>query len=252
MMVFPLIHMMIQPIENTPALFIPDYETLVIADLHIGIEYELREYGVHIESNIAQLESDFLGLCNKYNPKEIILLGDIKHSISSTPFYEKKQLYNLLKKIQEIAQVHIIPGNHDGGIKQIIPQGIKVHKSDGFKMGNCAFVHGHRWPAERIMLCSYLFCGHTHPTVKLTDHLGYHYYEPCWVKTPVYEKTMTERYQIFNKKMMMIIIPVFNPLCGGIAVNDEGILSPMKYLVNPREAEIYLLDGTSIGTLDKF
>jgi len=47
----------------------------------------------------------------------------------------------------------------------------------------------------------------------------------------------------------MLILPVFNPLCGGFAVNVEGIVGPIDHLVEEEKAEIYLLDETRIGTL---
>jgi metallophosphoesterase superfamily enzyme len=37
----------IQPIINEPALFIENKKILVVADLHIGIENELREHGLN-------------------------------------------------------------------------------------------------------------------------------------------------------------------------------------------------------------
>jgi len=241
--------MLFQPISNKPALFIPQFEALVLSDLHIGIENELREYGVYADSKISQMESMILEICSEYKPKEIILLGDIKHSIPSTPFYEKKHLYEFLKRLQSYAKIHIIPGNHDGSIKTMVPDDIIIHGSDGYQKDICGFFHGHRWPNEKIMQSKYVFCGHTHPTVRLTDRLGYNSYESCWIKTPINVESVEKRYQTFNEDMIMVILPVFNPLCGGIAVNVESIVGPINHLVEEEKAEIYLLDGTSIGTL---
>ena len=44
----------IQPIPNERALFINSKKVLVIADLHIGIEKELREHGVYSWTSVAQ------------------------------------------------------------------------------------------------------------------------------------------------------------------------------------------------------
>ncbi len=38
----------IQPIPNEPALFIKEKKILIVADLHIGIERELREKGLQV------------------------------------------------------------------------------------------------------------------------------------------------------------------------------------------------------------
>ena len=45
----------IQPITNEPALFIKNKKILVVADLHIGIESELREYGINTPSKTKDM-----------------------------------------------------------------------------------------------------------------------------------------------------------------------------------------------------
>ena len=73
----------IQPIPNELALFIKNKQILVVADLHIGIESQLREQGLHTSSQTQKMMDHLLLICKKYKPKEIILLGDIKHNIPS-------------------------------------------------------------------------------------------------------------------------------------------------------------------------
>ena len=45
----------------------------------------------------------------------------------------------------------------------------------------------------------------------------------------------------------ILVMPAFNPLCGGIAVNQEGITGPIGKITDIRNARIYLIDGTSLG-----
>jgi metallophosphoesterase superfamily enzyme len=42
-------------------------------------------------------------------------------------------------------------------------------------------------------------------------------------------------------------MPAFNPLCGGIAVNKEPIIGPFEKILNVKNANVYLLDGSSLG-----
>jgi metallophosphoesterase superfamily enzyme len=49
--------------------------------------------------------------------------------------------------------------------------------------------------------------------------------------------------------MKFLIIPAFNPLCGGIAVNEKGIVGPLNKLLDISKSEIYLLDGTFLGII---
>lgn len=236
----------IQPILNESALFIKNKQILVIADLHIGIESQLREQGIHTSSQTQKMMDHLLLICKKYKPKEIILLGDIKHNIPSATIQERRDVISFLNQITEFGKIHIIPGNHDGFIKKLSPDEILVHPSDGFIIENIGFVHGHRWPNEKIMECEQIIMGHTHPTIMFTDRLDYKTFELCWVRGLFLKDKLNEKYpnSLFPQ---VLVMPAFNPLCGGIAVNKEGVTGPLGKIIDIKEAEIYLIDGTLLG-----
>jgi hypothetical protein len=235
----------IQPILNEPTLFI-NKKILVVADLHIGIESQLREQGINTPSQTQTMTNRLIALFKKYKPKEIILLGDIKHNIPSSTIEERKDVRNFLETIQTYGIIHIIPGNHDGNIQKISPPDIILHPSDGFVLENLGFVHGHRWPSEEIMRCKQLIIGHTHPTVMFTDRLGYKAFEPCWVKGKFIEDKLKEKYPD-STDSEILVMPAFNPLCGGISANREGITGPIGKIIDVKNAEVYLLDGSALG-----
>jgi len=87
----------IQPIQNEPILFIEDKKILVIADLHIGIETELREHGLNPLSQTEKMLKRLSSICKKYKPEEIILLGDIKHNIPSSTFQERRDVISFFE-----------------------------------------------------------------------------------------------------------------------------------------------------------
>jgi putative SbcD/Mre11-related phosphoesterase len=187
-----------------------------------------------------------LKICKKYKPLEIILLGDIKHNIPSSTIQERRDVKNFLTTIKEYGSVYIIPGNHDGNINKISPPEIIIHPSNGFSIENIGFVHGHRWPSEEIMQCDQIVIGHTHPTVMFTDRLGYKTFEPCWIKSMFLINKLKEKYPN-GISSSILIIPAFNPLCGGIAVNQEGVSGPIGKIIDIQNAQIYLIDGTLVG-----
>lgn len=236
----------IQPTPNEPALFIKNKQILVVADLHIGIESQLREQGLHASSQAQKMIDPLLSICKKYKPKEIILLGDIKHNIPSATIQERRDVRNFLKLIEEFGTIHIIPGNHDGFIKKLSPDEIIIHPSDGFIIENVGFVHGHRWPSEEIMGCEQIITAHTHPTVMFTDRLGYKTFESCWIKGMFLKNKLKEKYPN-STRPEILVMPAFNPLCGGLAANQEGIMGPIGKIIDIRNAQIYLIDGTSLG-----
>lgn len=236
----------LQPITNEPALFIKNKKILIVADLHIGIESQLRKQGLNTSSRTQNMIDSLLKICKKYKPFEIILLGDIKHNIPSSTIQERRDVKNFLTTIKEYGSVHLLPGNHDGNINKISPPEIIIHPSNGFSIENIGFVHGHRWPSEEIMQCDQIVISHTHPTVMFTDRLGYKTFEPCWIKGMFLKNKLKEKYPegIISS---ILIMPAFNPLCGGIAVNQEGVSGPIGKIIDIQNAQIYLIDGTLVG-----
>ena len=235
-----------QPMPNEPALFIKDKKILVIADLHIGIEGQLKKQGVVAKSRSNIMIKKIFSICRKYKPNDIILLGDIKHNIPMTTIQERRDVKNFLNLIEEYGNIHIIPGNHDGNIKKLASENIIIHPSTGLVLNKTGFVHGHCWPKPEVMDCEQLIMAHTHPTVMFLDRLNFRTFEPCWVKGRFIKKILNEKYPN-SKNNGLLIMPAFNPLCGGTAVNHDGIVGPLGKIIDIENAHIYLMDGASLG-----
>jgi putative SbcD/Mre11-related phosphoesterase len=238
----------IQPIQNEPALFIESKKILVIADLHIGIESQLREQGLNTSSKTQNMIDRLKKICKKFKPLEIILLGDVKHNIPSSTIQERRDVKNFLNSFKDYGTVHIVPGNHDGNIGKVTPDEIIIHPSDGFKIENIGFAHGHRWPNDDIMKCDQLIISHTHPTIMFLDRMDHKTFEPCWIKGNIVKEKLIEKYPK-AKCSSVLVIPSFNPLCGGIAANQDGIAGPLGKFVDIENAEVYLIDGTALGKI---
>ena len=236
----------LQPIVDEPAFLIKEKKLLVIADLHIGIESELRENGIQVPSQTNLMEQRLISLLETNTIHDIILLGDIKHNIPSSTIQERNDVNRFLNTIQTYGTLHVLPGNHDGNIHRLLPSEIKLHPSDGFVFEGIGFTHGHRNPNEEVMQCEQVIIGHTHPTVMLIDRLGYRTFEQCWLRSvPRFEKLL-EKYPT-SHTLKILVMPAFNPLCGGIAVNRNPLLGPFNSLMDIDNAEVYLLDGSSLG-----
>jgi len=48
----------------------------------------------------------------------------------------------------------------------------------------------------------------------------------------------------------ILVMPAFNPLCGGIALNSEPIIGPFGKIIDIINADVYLLDGSSLGKVN--
>lgn len=238
----------VQPVINQPALMV-NKKILVIADLHIGIESELREHGLNVSSQTNKMLDNLKEICNEHTPEKIIMLGDIKHNIPSSTLSERKDVRRFLEETKKIAKIDIVVGNHDGFIKKLIPDDVNVYPSTGHIIKNIGFIHGHSWPKEEVILCDQILMAHTHPTIMLTDRLEHKSFEPCWVDAKPDKKKLKEKYKL-DKNPKILIIPAFNPLCGGIAINKDGITGPMGKMIDITESSIYLIDGTSLGSVN--
>ena len=236
----------IQPIIDEPAFLVKEKKLLVIADLHIGIESELQENGLQVPSQTNVMEQRLISILTTNTINDIILLGDIKHNIPSSTIQERSDVNRFLNTIGTYGNLHVLPGNHDGNIYRLLPSTVKLHPSDGFVFEGIGFAHGHRKPNREVMECEQVVIAHTHPTVMLTDRLGYRTFEQCWLRSiPLFE-TLIEKYPT-SQILQILIMPAFNPLCGGIAVNRDPLLGPFRSLLDIENTEVYLLDGSSLG-----
>jgi len=239
----------LQPVSNEPLLFIKKQQMLVLADVHIGIERELREQGLHIPSKTQQLIDHITNVCQTYHPQKVVICGDIKHTIPHFTYQEERDVQCFFQALLSYAQVHVIPGNHDGNLKSLLPSEIQIHSSKGWVVDEIGFAHGHRWPSEEVMNSSFVVVSHTHPTVMLRDRLGHQSYEPCWLRGFLKKEILQRRYAS-SKGPEIVVMPAFNPLCGGIAVNTDGLVGPIGKYLDISDVRVFLLDGTFLGRVN--
>ncbi len=248
--------MLISPLLNEPALVVENtVRTLVIADIHLGIEWDLYYSGISIPSQVEKRKKRICGYIKKVKPDRIVLLGDIKHNVPRTSWQEKQEVPEFLGSLASFAPVDIAPGNHDGDIEYLIPENVTIHDMRGFVLDDAGYFHGHTWPDAELLSVSYVIMSHNHPAIRLTDSLGHALSEPVWIRTHFIEKAMREHYgDIEWMNPEVIIMPAFNELCGGIPFNEsvrEELLGPVfaNHAIELEKARAFLLDGTDLGTI---
>ena len=241
--------------KNYPALFIEEIKTLVIADLHIGISYELYQSGINIPTQVEEMKKTIIKLINQTKAKVLVLLGDLKHDVPGISVQELKEIPQFLEDLSKRIKIEIVLGNHDTFLKELLPKR-KLHSSKGFKIGKFGFIHGHAWPSKELLVCDYLIMSHIHPTVQFKDKFGYRIIEPIWIKSNINQKKIKERYKVKKTgKLEIIIMPAFNNLLGGTPVNvktkSDELLGPLlkNNFIDMDSSEIYLMDGTYLGIL---
>ncbi len=230
--------MMIEMIPNERGFYVDNLKAIVVADLHIGYYRHLSEKGLILRNNTGDMIRRLKKLLNRYNCKNLIIVGDVKHSIG----YEKD--VKLLKSLD--AEIKIVKGNHDGGIESLLDA--EIYDATGLRIDNYGFVHGHAWPSKDVMNAKYIFMGHLHPEVELSDSTGKTHRYPCHLIGKLTEKGK----KIYGngregKDKKIIILAPFNPMVGSSMIEDFGPLLRNGII---GEFDVYLLSGLYLGKLE--
>jgi putative SbcD/Mre11-related phosphoesterase len=228
-------------------------KTLVVADLHIGLELELSKKGITLPDQMTKLEQRLDKLLKQTRAKRIVLLGDIKHETSGVSWSELWDVPEFLQRLKRKAKVSIVKGNHDGGIEDVAPPGIEVYEPAGFVLGDVLLTHGQAWPDKSALGAKTIVMGHIHPTVEFWSS-GVRQAEHVFLRANVNTKALEKKLKTKSSLTSAIILPAFNLLVGGSAFNSAGFrpIGPLlKKVVEWKHADMFLLDGTFLGTLDK-
>lgn len=270
-----------KPIDSEPALLLRrgKERVVVVGDLHIGWEVTLAQQGIHVPSQTAKMLERLRKIVLERKPSKLIMLGDVKHSVSGVELEEWRDVPEFFEKLLKLVpSVQIITGNHDGNLEPLTPSQVELTGPTGIALWNkFGLLHGHAWPSPEILGCETLILGHLHPAVTLRDPLGYRLTKPAWVTAPCDarkllrgtlkaagfssksnpEKMLLEEFHVTLRVARCIFVPPFNDFLGGRPVNSKRIkeahagerLGPIlrSGAVDMDEAEVHLLDGTYLG-----
>jgi hypothetical protein len=258
-----------------------DKKTLVVADLHIGWEVPLTREGVHVPSQTFKLQEKLLEIVKEIKPETVLFLGDVKHTIAKAEAEEWRDVPKFFEAlVKEVEKILVIPGNHDGNLEPLLPEKVQVLPSTGVRIGETGFFHGHTWPSPELLECKNLVIGHLHPVVVFRDPLGFRITSQVWIKAKCdglklakallkklhikvedeLTKTFKKHFHGVPKVSQIFIMPAFNDFLGGQPINSGRIGKEEKYrdfigpllrsgAVDTESAEIYMLDGTYLGTI---
>jgi putative SbcD/Mre11-related phosphoesterase len=276
---------MITPLLPYPAALVKTQKTrtMVIADLHIGWEMALSERGIHVPTQTPKLIQKLKDLIFKYKPENLLVLGDVKHTVATAEMGEWHDVPDFFSEAKrQVDEVWIIRGNHDGNLEPLLPESVRILPATGVRLGEVGFFHGHRWPSPTLLECRTLVMGHVHPVVAFRDPAGFRITRQVWIKaecdktqlTQVLlqkhkiktkknpEETLWKHYTVKPRVAQLFVMPSFNDFLGGRPLNErrlsgkpgsERIVGPVlrSEAVNMENAEAYLLDGTFLGALSQ-
>ncbi|MDO8874366.1 MAG: metallophosphoesterase [Methanoregula sp.] len=237
-------------IGEGPALVIEGGQRmLVVADLHFGIEADLAAHGLHFKSRSEHRLERLHKVIDSTKPDELVLLGDVKHSIPSLTWQEYYELPKILDSLRTRLPLHVFPGNHDIGIERFLHEG-EIRPKDGAVLDGVGYLHGHMNPSPALA-GHLVVIGHHHPLLSLRDEVGCALQSPAYLRAGI--NTGDPGMEQSGKSSLpsrVLFMPSFNEIAGyDILQIIKKPFSPLSRLIQKEDTEIILADGTYIGPL---
>lgn len=223
-------------ISNDRCLLLKDGDVMVISDLHLGYESALEEDGLHLPRiNTNSIKESLHQSIHRYEPKTVVLLGDIKHDFRRPDNECRREIIEILDLIAETSRPVMIRGNHDNYLQNII-SGTDYEMFDYLDVAGFRLEHGHSDSGIRPVIL-----GHEHPSLRIYDGIGAHVKLPCF---------------LYARNEGAIVIPSFSRFSGGndIGSGDVGaFMSPALKTVRIGGIEVYAVSEIgliSLGNID--
>lgn len=250
---------MLKVVEKEAALVFTEGEdtAILVSDLHLGLEKELALKGFRLPPYSTKIMDRINSMAEKYRANRLIVLGDVKHSIAKVEDIDWNIIPYFFDTLLDIfTLVEVIPGNHDGGIKALLPSRVRLHPSNGIVIGTeekVGIAHGHSWPTAEVISCGRMVIGHSHFRYELRDRFNARSREAVWLFAK-YDKGKLLQKAGYPSSVSgegeIIVMPPFNNLVGGQAINAKGGFDFGPVLasgaVDVEDADIFLLDGTRV------
>ena len=232
--------------------------TLLISDLHLGLEKEMAKKGFRLPAYSVRMVDRIRDIADRYRIRRLAVLGDVKHTVGKVEDIDWGVIPWFFDTMLDLFEsVEVVPGNHDGSIKTVLPAKVLLHPSRGTVLGRgrgrIGVAHGHAWPSEEAIATKNLVIGHSHFTYEMRDSLGSRTREAVWVTAgyDVSELMEGAGYRSRAKgRGKLTVMPPFNRLVGGQPINRSRsfefgpVLSSRS--VSLKDADIFLTDGTRV------
>lgn len=210
------------------ALWLPESQTAIIADLHLGYSWAQRRRGEL--GPLADLQTrEKLFQCNEeLRPKRFVFLGDIVHAPRScAPEYE--WIAETLQQLSQNAQLISVRGNHDRQFADEFAQ-LNLHHVPVWSEQLLTAIHGDRFEFTTPKGHT-LVLGHLHPALGIRDASG------AGQKLPV-----------FLANQRCVVLPAFSPFARGYNVAC-GLPAEIRKCFGKEGIHVYAVSGKRVVRL---
>jgi putative SbcD/Mre11-related phosphoesterase len=156
------------------AAYLPAADALVCADLHVGRD-ETSDVAFRLGEG-EDLRDRFAALCRRYEPREVVIAGDLLHSFSRLPTGVVRTVEALEAAAAAVdARFVVTPGNHDTMAAELCdgptPDAYRLEPWDG--PDSIVVSHGHVRPE---IDADWYVVGHDHPALSVEGRR-----HPCYL-----------------------------------------------------------------------
>jgi uncharacterized protein len=195
------------------ALYVPDYETLIISDLHLEQGTSLARRGIHVPPFDTAITLKLLeDVVNNTIPKRLIFLGDSFHDGEGETRLDDAHI-KTLRRLTAAHETIWICGNHDPEP----PQAIGGQGAEMLILGPLTLRHE---PSQS----EYEIAGHLHPGCGINQR-GRRIYGKCFVGDD-----------------RRLIMPAFGAYTGGLSITSKAF----DGLLNENAAQAYMIGRAAI------
>lgn len=152
-------------------------KTLWIADPHFGKATHFNKTGIFVPANMVDADLFRLkSLLDTYETERLVFLGDLFHSTYNSEW----ERFGEWLTLQEIAEVHLVMGNHDILHEKYYAQYNLIVHTDFLANKPFTYVHEYVDGMEEQYPGSVIISGHVHPAVSLTGKARQGVRLPCF------------------------------------------------------------------------
>ena len=160
-------------LDKERALYLPNQQLLAISDLHLGKAAHFRKAGLAVPNSVSQSDLKRLSvLLDHYQPKKLLINGDMFHSDHNT---EIEEFAKWREKYIEVTFI-LVKGNHDRQKQEVYQSlAIEIHEPT-YETDNFCFIHDNAQCNSEL----YPISGHIHPGVSIYNKAKQYLKLPCF------------------------------------------------------------------------
>ena len=250
-----------------------DTSVLLISDIHLGFEEALADdRGVQFPPQHPIILERIENLVKKYSVSHLFIIGDVKHTILADSYYNWEILPEFMENLVNSVETTVVPGNHDGNLKALLPRNVNITDVHGVMTGpkksKIGLLHGHAWPSPDVLDAKMIVIGHNHPTIRRfrdasVPEIGRSSRRRFAGTVPVVVKSKLDKNCVRNaigvleaptdNESVLITLPSFNELLSGVSINypTSEFQGPLfeNRCASFLDSEVFSIDGIFLGSV---